>query len=255
MPLRTSFASPLVTDLLPQPSAPDNDHHPISSAPASDRWLVRRVGRNCSTAANNSCSDREGRATTTDERTEDGNVGTRGPRVVGAFKSLEQRCEFARVCTPEYCDWHDVGLWGNSVAVWLYFRFNLSFRDVEDLLAQRGITVTYETIRRWARTFGRTYARRLRQRRGRLGDTWYLNEVFVTLNGRQQYVWRAVDEDGDALDILVQSRRNRRAAVRFFRKLLKRSFSVLIAHPAQQAAGHPVKRDDDGIVLNGWTDL
>ena len=70
--------------------------------------------------------------------------------------------------------------------------------------------------------FGRTYARRLRQRRGHLGDTWYLDEVFVTLNGRQQYVWRAVDEDGDALDILVQSRRNRRAAVRFFRKLLKR---------------------------------
>ncbi len=107
-------------------------------------------------------------------------------------------------------------------AVWLYFRFNLSFRDIEDLLAQRGVTVTYETIRRWCRTFGRVYARRLRQRRGHLGDTWYLDEVFVTLNGRQQYLWRAVDEDGDLLDILVQSRRNRHAAVRFFRKLLKR---------------------------------
>ena len=106
-------------------------------------------------------------------------------------------------------------------AVWLYFRFSLSFRDVEDLLAQRGITVTYETIRRWCRSFGRAYARRLRHRRGRLGDTWYLDELFVTLNGRQQYVWRAVDEDGDVLDILVQSRRNRRAALRFFRKLLK----------------------------------
>ena len=106
-------------------------------------------------------------------------------------------------------------------AVWLYFRFSLSFRDVEDLLAQQGITVTYETIRRWCRTFGRAYARRLRQRRGRLGDTWYLDELFVTLNGRQQYLWPAVDEDGDVLDILVQSRRNRRAAVRFFRKLLK----------------------------------
>ena len=94
-------------------------------------------------------------------------------------------------------------------AVWLYFRFSLSLRDVEDLLAQRGITVTYETIRRWARTFGPTYARRLRRRRGRLGDTRYLDEVLVILNGRQQYVWRAVDEDGDALDILVQSRRNR----------------------------------------------
>ena len=106
-------------------------------------------------------------------------------------------------------------------AVWLYFRFSLSFRDVEDLLAQGGITVTYETIRQWCRTFGRTYTRRLRQRRGRLGDTWYLDELFVTLNGRQHYLWRAVDEDGDVLDILVQSRRNRRAAARFFRKLLR----------------------------------
>ena len=107
-------------------------------------------------------------------------------------------------------------------AVWLYFRFSLSFRDVEDLLAQRGVTVTYETVRRWCRTFGSAYVRRLRQRRGRLGDTWHLDELFVTLNGRHQYLWRAVDEDGDLLDILVQSRRNRRAAVRFFRKLLKR---------------------------------
>ncbi len=107
-------------------------------------------------------------------------------------------------------------------AIWLYFRFSLSFRDVEDLLAQRGITVTYETIRQWCRTFGHAYARRLRQRRGPLGDTWHLDELFVSLNGRQQYLWRAVDEDGDLLDVLVQSRRNRRAAVRFFRKLLKK---------------------------------
>ncbi len=109
-----------------------------------------------------------------------------------------------------------------SHAVWLYYRFCLSFRDTEDLLAQRGITVSYETIRQWCRTFGRAYARRLRQRRGRLGDTWHLDEVFVAINGRQQYLWRAVDEDGDVLDILVQSRRNRRAAIRFFRKLLKK---------------------------------
>ena len=113
-----------------------------------------------------------------------------------------------------------------SHAVWLYYRFALSFRDVEDLLAQRGITVTYETIRQWCLTFGRDYARTLRQRRGRQGDTWHLDELFVTLNGRQQYLWRAVDEDGDVLDILVQSRRNRRAAVRFFRKLLKRQGCV-----------------------------
>ena len=113
-----------------------------------------------------------------------------------------------------------------SYAVWLYHRFGLSFRDVEDLLAQRDITVTHETIRRWCQRFGPAYARRLRRRRGRMGDTWYLDEVFVTIQGRQQYLWRAVDEDGDAIDILVQSRRNRGAAVRFFRKLLKRQGCV-----------------------------
>ena len=90
----------------------------------------------------------------------------------------------------------------------------------------RSSAMYYETIRRWCRTFGRAYARRLRHRRGSLGDTWYLDELFVTLNGRQQYLWRAVDEDGDLLDILVQSRRNRRAAVRFFRRLLKRQGCV-----------------------------
>ena len=108
-----------------------------------------------------------------------------------------------------------------SHAVWLYYRFCLSFRDAEDLLAQRGVTVTYETIRQWCQRFGPVYARQLRRRRGRMGDTWHLDEVFVTIQGRQQYLWRAVDEDGDVLDILVQSHRNRRAAVRFFRTLLK----------------------------------
>ena len=100
-------------------------------------------------------------------------------------------------------------------------RFCLSFLDVEDLLAERGINVTYEMIRQWCLTFGLEYARRLRRRRGRMGDTWHLDEVFVTIQGRRQYLWRAVDEDGDVLDILVPSHRNRRAAVRFFRKLLK----------------------------------
>ena len=90
-----------------------------------------------------------------------------------------------------------------SHAVWLYHRFCLSFRDVEDLLAQRGVTVSYESIRQWCQTFGLDYARKLRRRRGRLGDTWYLDEVFVTFHGRRQYLWRAVDQDGDVLDILV----------------------------------------------------
>ena len=108
-----------------------------------------------------------------------------------------------------------------SHAVWLYHRFCLSFRDAEDLLAQRGITVSYETIRQWCRTFGPAYARTLRRRRGRLGDTWYLDELFVNIQGERQYLWRAVDQDGDVIDILVQSRRDQRAAARFFRKLLK----------------------------------
>ena len=110
-----------------------------------------------------------------------------------------------------------------SHAVWLYHRFALSFRDVEDVLARRGVEVTYEAIRKWCRRFGPEYAGRLRRRHGRLGATWHLDEVFVTIQGRQQYLWRAVDvdEDGDVLDILVQPRRNRHAAVRFFRRLLK----------------------------------
>ena len=108
-----------------------------------------------------------------------------------------------------------------SHAVWLYHRFCLSFRDAEDLLAQRGVTVTYETIRRWCQTFGLDYARRLRRRRGRLGDTWHLDELFVTIQGHRQYLWRAVDQDGDVIDILVQPRRDRQAAARFFRKWLQ----------------------------------
>ena len=108
-----------------------------------------------------------------------------------------------------------------SHAVWLYYKFGLSLRNVEDLLAERGIVVTYETIRRWCTKFGIEYVRRLKRRQGRLGDNWFLDEVFVTINGERRYLWRAVDQDGDVIDILVQSRRNRRAAERFFRKLLK----------------------------------
>ena len=106
-------------------------------------------------------------------------------------------------------------------AVWLYFRFSLSFREVEDLLAERGVNVTYETIRQWAIKFRTQYARRLKRRQGRLGDTWYLYEVFITMCGQRQYLWRAVDQDGDGIDILVQPRPDGRAARRFFRKLLK----------------------------------
>ena len=96
-----------------------------------------------------------------------------------------------------------------SHAVWLYHRDGLSFRDVEDLLAERGIIVSYETIRPWCGKFGPDDARQLKRRQGRLGETWFLDEVFVTINGERQYLWRAVDQDGDLIDILVQPRRGR----------------------------------------------
>ncbi len=108
-----------------------------------------------------------------------------------------------------------------SQCVWLYFRFCLSYRDVEEMMAERGVTVSYETIRSWCRKFGGDYARRLRARQGRLGDTWHLDEVYLRIGGKLQYLWRAVDQDGEVLDILVQTRRNKAAALKFFRKLLK----------------------------------
>jgi len=108
-----------------------------------------------------------------------------------------------------------------SHAVWLYHRFCLSFRDVEDLLAERCIIVSYETIRHWCQKFGPDYARKLKRRQGRLGDTWHLDELFLKINGELQYLWRAVDQDGDVIDILVQSRRDQHAADRFFQRLLR----------------------------------
>jgi putative transposase len=108
-----------------------------------------------------------------------------------------------------------------SHAVWLYFRFSLSDPDVEELLFARGVTVTYEAIRKWCRKFGQSYANELRHRRLRPGDTWHLDEVFLTIRGERHYLWRAVDQDGNVLDILVQRRRDKRAAKKFFRKLLK----------------------------------
>jgi putative transposase len=108
-----------------------------------------------------------------------------------------------------------------SHALWLYFRFALSYRDVEEILAARCIVVSYEAIRQWCLKFGQQYANKIRRRRGTLGDTWYMDEVFVTINGERHYLWRAVDQDDDVLDILVQKHRDKRAAKRFFRKLLK----------------------------------
>ncbi len=108
-----------------------------------------------------------------------------------------------------------------SYAVWVYHRFCLSFRDVEDLLAERRITVSYEAIRIWCQRLRPGYGRSLKRHQGRLGDSWHLDEVFIRINGQQQYLWRAVDQDGDVIDILVQPRRDQRAAERFFRRLLR----------------------------------
>ena len=107
-----------------------------------------------------------------------------------------------------------------SHALWLYARFALSYRDVEELLAERGIQVSYETIRRWVGRFGEQFATELHRRERRVGRTWHLDEVFVRIAGEQRYLWRAVDEHGQVLDILVQERRDTDAAERFFRKLL-----------------------------------
>ncbi len=106
-------------------------------------------------------------------------------------------------------------------AVWLYCRFARSYRAVAELLAARGVIVTYETVRQWCRRFGQPYANELRRRCPRPGDTGHLDEVFISINGTLQYLWRAVDQDGHVLAILVQARRDKAAAVKFLRKLLK----------------------------------
>jgi putative transposase len=106
-----------------------------------------------------------------------------------------------------------------SHCVWLYFRFTLSFRDVEEMMAERGRTASYEAVCEWCLKFGGAYAKRMRSHGPRPGDKWHLDEVFLRINGRLQYLWRAVDQEGEVLDILVQPRRNKRAAKRFFHKL------------------------------------
>src|SRR5580698_2057726 len=107
-------------------------------------------------------------------------------------------------------------------AIWLYLRFTLSFRDVEDMLVERGIIVSYETIRRWVNHFGPRVAADLRKRRPKPHATWHLDEVYLKINGRMVYLWRAVDAEGEVLDVLVQSKRNKHAALKLMRKLLKK---------------------------------
>ena len=105
--------------------------------------------------------------------------------------------------------------------VWLYFRFCLSFRDIQEMMLERGVEVSYEAIRLWCLKFGADYSKRLRRQRGQAGGTWHLDEVFCKIHGELVYLWRAVDESGEVLDVLVQKRRDTKAAKRFFRKLLK----------------------------------
>src|ERR1700758_852114 len=107
-------------------------------------------------------------------------------------------------------------------AIWLYLRFTLSYRDVEDLLAERGLEISYETVRRWVLKFGPVIARRLRQRRPRPSDRWHLDEMVVRIAGERMYLWRAVDDEGEVLDMLVQRWRDTRAALALMRKLLKK---------------------------------
>jgi putative transposase len=107
-----------------------------------------------------------------------------------------------------------------SRCVWLYFRFALSYRDVEEMMHERGVNVTYETVHEWCLKFGHLFAKQLRSR-GPPGDRWHLDEVFLKINGQLPCLWHAVDQDGEVLDILVQSRRNKPTARKFFRKLPK----------------------------------
>jgi putative transposase len=108
-----------------------------------------------------------------------------------------------------------------SYAVWLYYRFNLSHRDIEDLLAERGITVSHESIRLWCIKFGAIYTRRLKRKHRGYGDTFYIDEVSIKINGKQHYLWRAVDQDGEVVDVYLQAKRDGATAKRFFKRLLR----------------------------------
>lgn len=107
-------------------------------------------------------------------------------------------------------------------AVWLYYRFNLSFRDIEELMVERGVDVTYETIRQWVDKFGKTYAKRIKSRRGEPSPVWHLSEIYTKINGLMVYLWRAVDDEGTVLNVVVQRQRNTKASTRLLRKLLRK---------------------------------
>ncbi|MGO9768308.1 MAG: IS6 family transposase [Roseiarcus sp.] len=132
-------------------------------------------------------------------------------------------------------------------AIWLYLRFTLSLRDVEDLLAERGIAVSYETVRRWVNHFGPMVAADLRKRRPKPHSIWHLDEVYLKTDGRMAYLWRAVDAEGEVLDVLVQSKRNKRAALKLMRKLLKKYAFVPERLITDDLRSHSAAAHDLGI--------
>jgi putative transposase len=134
--------------------------------------------------------------------------------------------------------------------VWLYFRFPLSLRMVEDMLAARGIIVSHESVQRWAEKFGRDFATTIRRRAARLGDRWHLDEVVVTINGKPHWLWRAVDQDGFVLDALVQSRRDRRAAERLLRKLIRNQTRIPRALVTDKLRSYCAACADMGLALD-----
>ena len=129
-----------------------------------------------------------------------------------------------------------------SHAVWLYFRFPLGLRMVEEMLAARGITVSHETVRQWGLKFGQALADRIRRRLPRPGDKWHLDEVVITIAGKKHRLWRAVDQDGIVLDVLVRSRRDKRAAERLLRELLERQGRTPRVMVTDKLASYPAAR-------------
>ncbi|MBM6582777.1 IS6 family transposase [Microvirga sp. BT689] len=136
-----------------------------------------------------------------------------------------------------------------SLTVWLYFRFPLSLRMVEEMLAARGILVSHETVRRWAEKFGREFANRIRRRTPRPGDRWHLDEVVITIAGQKHWLWRAVDQDGFVLDVLVQSRRDRKAAKCLLRKLLKKNAMAPRVMVTDKLGSYGAARREMGLSL------
>ena len=132
-------------------------------------------------------------------------------------------------------------------AIWLYLRFTLSYRDVEELLAERGLNISYETVRRWVLKFGGAYARNLRRLRPRPAGVWHLDEMVVSIQGKRMYLWRAVDSEGEILEVLVQPRRDKAAALKLIRKLLKKQGYAPIVLVTDKLGSYGAARRELGL--------